>query len=134
MIGKKERKSNIHYKRYLSLVMEHLLGDAYINENLKTFKPYHITASSFKPTSENEVSLTAHMCKVAKLSPVPSKSLTQPFRDVIVDDTADKSSSGTSVQLVTQPKAKTDKKESTSTPQVTNTQHAKETVAIADAT
>ncbi|GKA44521.1 hypothetical protein Tco_0737245 [Tanacetum coccineum] len=120
---KKERKSNICFTRYLSLVLEHPLGDAYINENLKTFKPYHITASSFKPTFENKVPLTAHMCKVAKLSPEPIKSLIQPSRDVITDDIAGKSSSKTFAQL-----------ESTSTPQVTDTQHAGETVTTADAT
>ncbi|GJZ70328.1 hypothetical protein Tco_0633878 [Tanacetum coccineum] len=56
--GKKERKSNICYIRYLSLIIEHLLRDT----------------------------------------------------DVITDDTADQSSSGTSMQPATQPKAKTDKK------------------------
>ncbi|GKA36391.1 retrovirus-related pol polyprotein from transposon TNT 1-94 [Tanacetum coccineum] len=59
--GKPERKSNIYYTRCLSLIMEHLLKDAYINENLKTLKPHHITTLSFKPTLENEVALTAHM-------------------------------------------------------------------------
>ncbi|GJT47291.1 retrovirus-related pol polyprotein from transposon TNT 1-94 [Tanacetum coccineum] len=78
--------------------MEHLLGDAYLNENLKTLKPHHITASSFKPTLENEVPLTAHMCKVAKLSPEPIKSLIHSSEDVNTDDTADKSLSRTTVQ------------------------------------
>ncbi|GJU61114.1 hypothetical protein Tco_1238880 [Tanacetum coccineum] len=110
-------------------------------------------ASSFKPTFENEVPLTAHMCKVAKLSPEPIKSLIQPSGDVIADDTADKSSSGTFMEPVTQPKAKTDKKlrrkkipassdpktskfvrESTSTPQVADTQQTKETVVTVNAT
>ncbi|GKA64015.1 uncharacterized mitochondrial protein-like protein [Tanacetum coccineum] len=108
--GKKERKSNICYTRFLSLVIEHLLGKAYINENLKTFKPHQITASTFKPTFKNEVPLKAHMCNVAELSPEPIKSLIQPSKDVNTDDSADKSLSGTSVQLVTQSKAPTNKK------------------------
>ncbi|GJT83914.1 hypothetical protein Tco_1058256 [Tanacetum coccineum] len=151
--GKHERKSNICYTRYLSLIIEHLLGDAYINENLKNLKPHHITALSFKPTLENEVPLTAHLCKVANLSPEPIKSLLQPSRDVIADDIANKSSSETSVQHVTRPKAKTDKKlrrkkipassdskaskivrESTLTLQVADTQHVEETVATTDTT
>ncbi|GJS69564.1 retrovirus-related pol polyprotein from transposon TNT 1-94 [Tanacetum coccineum] len=108
--GKKERKSNIYYSRYLSLIMEHLLGDVYLNENLKTLKPHHITASSFKPTFENKVPLTAYMCKVANLSPDPIKYLLHPSEDVNTDDTADKSSSRTTVQLITQSKAPTYKK------------------------
>ncbi|GJZ36373.1 hypothetical protein Tco_0582564 [Tanacetum coccineum] len=110
LMHKKERKSNICYIRFLSLVIEHLLGKAYINENLKTFKPHQITTSTFKPTFKNEVPLTAHMCNVAELSPEPIKSLIQPSRDVNIDDSADKSLSGTSVQLVTQSKAPIDKK------------------------
>ncbi|GJV75124.1 hypothetical protein Tco_1506708 [Tanacetum coccineum] len=132
--GKKERKSNICYIRYLSLILEHLLGEAYTNENLKTLKPNHITTLSFKPTLENETALTAHM-------------------EVNVDDSADKSSSGTSVQPVTQPKAPTDLKPKkkrippSSKPksskqvrdvppkkQVVETQPAEEIVATANAT
>ncbi|GKB32049.1 retrovirus-related pol polyprotein from transposon TNT 1-94 [Tanacetum coccineum] len=110
--GKHERKSNICYTRYLSLIMDYLLGDAYINENLKTLKPHHITASSFKPTLENEVHLIAHMCKVANLSPAPIKSLLHPSKDVNTDDTTDKSSSDTTV-----------KTESPLKEQATDTQH-----------
>ncbi|GJR59843.1 retrovirus-related pol polyprotein from transposon TNT 1-94 [Tanacetum coccineum] len=83
-IGKKGRDLNICYTRYLSLIIEHLLGDAYKNDNLKTMKPHQITASSFKPSTA--------------------------FEGVNVDDTADKSLSGTVVQPVTQSKAPTDKK------------------------
>ncbi|GKG16644.1 hypothetical protein Tco_0361601, partial [Tanacetum coccineum] len=90
--------------------MEHLLGEDYINENLKTLKPHHITTTTFKPTLENEVSLTVHMCTVANLSPEPIKSLTPPSREVNADDSADKSLSRTFVQHVTLPKAPTDKK------------------------
>nr|GFC43946.1 hypothetical protein [Tanacetum cinerariifolium] len=94
----------------MSLIMEHLLGEAYINENLKTLKPHHITASSFKPTLDHEVALTAHMCKVANLSPEPIKYLIPPSGKVNADDSADKSSFGTFVQPVTLPKAPTDLK------------------------
>ncbi|GJU08721.1 uncharacterized mitochondrial protein-like protein [Tanacetum coccineum] len=99
--GKKERKSNICYTRFMSLIMEHLLGEAYINENLKTLKPYHIITSSFKPTLENEVALIAHMCKVANLSPEPIKSLIPPSREVNANDSTDKSSFGTFMQPIT---------------------------------
>ncbi|GJX40482.1 hypothetical protein Tco_0255472 [Tanacetum coccineum] len=150
---KKERKSNISYTRYLSLIMEHMLGEAYINENLKTLKPHHITALSFKPILENETALTSHGCKVAKLSPDPIKSLLPPSGEVNADDSADKSSFETSMHLVIQPKAptnlKTKKKQipPASKPksskqvkdlppkkQVDETQPIMETVATADAT
>ncbi|GJS92432.1 hypothetical protein Tco_0799400 [Tanacetum coccineum] len=151
--SKKGRKPNICYTRYLSLIFEHLLKDNYNNENLKTFKPYHITASSLKTPSEYEVPLTSHMLKVVKISEDHYKYLFPPSGDVIADDTADKSSSRTSVQPVTQPKAKTDKKlrrkkviassepnaskifkESPPSPQVIDTQHAEEKVATVDTT
>ncbi|GJV57933.1 hypothetical protein Tco_1458938 [Tanacetum coccineum] len=90
--------------------MEHILGEAYINDNLKTLKPYHITALSFKPTIENETALTTHICKVAELSLDPIKTLLHPSREVNADDAADKSSSRTSVQPVIQSKAPTDLK------------------------
>ncbi|GJV46064.1 putative reverse transcriptase domain-containing protein [Tanacetum coccineum] len=96
--GKKGRKSNICYPRYLSLIIEHLLGEAYKNENLKTFKPHHISATSFKAPFENEVPLLALMCKVANLSPEPIKSLIPPSSKVNADDIADKSLFGTNVQ------------------------------------
>nr|GEZ91229.1 retrovirus-related Pol polyprotein from transposon TNT 1-94 [Tanacetum cinerariifolium] len=108
--GKKERKSNICCTRYLPMIMEHLLGETYINENLKTLKPHHITASTFKPTLKNEVPLMAYMCKVVNLSSEPIKCLIPPSGEVNANDLADKSLSGTSVQPVTLPKALTDKK------------------------
>nr|GEV88377.1 retrovirus-related Pol polyprotein from transposon TNT 1-94 [Tanacetum cinerariifolium] len=64
----------------------------------------------FKPTLKNETALTTHMCKVAKLSPDPIKSLLPPSREVNADDSADKYSSETSVQPVIQPEAPTDLK------------------------
>ncbi|GJX36478.1 hypothetical protein Tco_0248035 [Tanacetum coccineum] len=151
--GKPERKANIFYTRYLSLIMENLLKDAYKNENLMSLKPHNITATIFKPTLENEIALTAHMCKVAALSPDLIKSLIPPSREVNADDTADKSSSRTSMQPVTQSKAPTVRRprkkkipsstqpkalesirESSPTTQVAETQPAEETVATADAT
>nr|GEW70406.1 hypothetical protein [Tanacetum cinerariifolium] len=125
----------------------------YINENLENLKPHHITALSFKPTLENETALTTCMCKVDELSPDPIKSSLLPSREVNADDSADKSSFGTFVQPVIQPKAPTDLKPKkkrispSSKPksskqvmdvpqkkQVAKTQPAEETVAIADAT
>ncbi|GJS80607.1 hypothetical protein Tco_0730488 [Tanacetum coccineum] len=69
-----------------------------------------INSLHFKPTLEDEVPLTAHMCTGANLLPEPIKSLIPPSGEVNVDDNTDKSSSGTSVQPVTQPKAPTDLK------------------------
>ncbi|GKC23604.1 hypothetical protein Tco_1025754 [Tanacetum coccineum] len=90
---------------------------------------------------------------IGLLSEGPKQSLMPPFREVNADDTADKSLSRASVQPVTQPKAPTDmKRKKKRTPpsskpkslykvrvilskkQVTETQHAKVTVATADAT
>ncbi|GJY13301.1 retrovirus-related pol polyprotein from transposon TNT 1-94, partial [Tanacetum coccineum] len=59
---------------------------------------------------ENEVPLTAHMCKLENLSPEPTKALIPPSREVNNDDTANKSLSKINVQHVTQSKATTDKK------------------------
>ncbi|GKA39741.1 hypothetical protein Tco_0732292 [Tanacetum coccineum] len=145
------RKTNICYTRYLSLIIEHLLGDAYNKKGLSTFKPPHISATSFKTPYENKVPLTAHMCNVAKLLPEPIKSLIPPFGDVNADDITDKSLSGTNVQPVTQSKVTTDRKSrkkkilasSTlktlkiirdSSPQVVDTQHAEEPATTGDAT
>ncbi|GJT58100.1 retrovirus-related pol polyprotein from transposon TNT 1-94 [Tanacetum coccineum] len=151
--GKPKRKEKICYTRYLSLIMEHLLKDAYKNENLMSLKPHNITTTTFKPTLENETALTAHMCKVAALSPDPIKSLLPPSREVNADETANKSSSGTSMQPVTQSKAPTVRRprkkkippstqpkaleyirESSPTTQVVETQPVEETVATADST
>ncbi|GKD67444.1 hypothetical protein Tco_1309552 [Tanacetum coccineum] len=106
--GKKERKTNIYYTRYLSLIIEHLLKDAYKNDDLMV---------------------------------------------VNSDDTAEKSSSRTSIQRVIQPKAPTDLKpkknrippssqpksshkvrEILQKKQVTETLRTEEIVATADAT
>ncbi|GKB41988.1 hypothetical protein Tco_0886930, partial [Tanacetum coccineum] len=47
---------------------------------------------------ENEVPLTAHMCKLENLSPEPTKSLIPPSRELNNDDTANKSLSKINVQ------------------------------------
>ncbi|GJT67371.1 hypothetical protein Tco_1018851 [Tanacetum coccineum] len=101
----------------------------------------------------SEVALTSHMLKVPKISNEPKQSLILPSEEVNVDDTIDKSLSGTNVQPVTQPKAKTDTKlrkkkipsstksktlkiirESSPPTQVADTQYAEEPVATANAT
>ncbi|GJY35036.1 hypothetical protein Tco_0420414 [Tanacetum coccineum] len=131
--GKLERKANICYTRYLSLIMEHMLKDAYKNENLMSLKPHNITATTFKPTLNNEITLTAYMYKVAALSPDPIKYLLPLSREVNVDDTADKPRKK-KIQSSTQPKALESIRESSLTTQVAETQPAKETVVIVDAT
>nr|GFA11123.1 hypothetical protein [Tanacetum cinerariifolium] len=80
---------------------------------LGLFDEKHLQLSSsttFKPTLKNKFALTAHMCKVAELSLDPIKSLLLPSGEVNVDETADKSLSRTSVQLVNQSKASTVRK------------------------
>ncbi|GJX99853.1 retrovirus-related pol polyprotein from transposon TNT 1-94 [Tanacetum coccineum] len=64
--GKKGREKNICYVKYLSLVMKHLLGEAYVNENLQPMKPYQITNTTFKASSISKIPLTSYMRKVAK--------------------------------------------------------------------
>nr|GEV01226.1 hypothetical protein [Tanacetum cinerariifolium] len=68
---------------------------------------HHISATSFQTPSTSEVSLTSHMLKVAKLSDEPEQTLLPPSREVVADDTTDKSLFRTFVQLVTQLKAPT---------------------------
>ncbi|GKD53951.1 hypothetical protein Tco_1287338, partial [Tanacetum coccineum] len=106
--GKKNRESNICYTRFLSLIFEKLLKEKYISNDLTLVKPHTITAASFQKPLASEVPLTSHMLKVAKLFKGPKQSLIPPSEEVNADDTGDKSSSRTSVQLVTQPKARTD--------------------------
>nr|GEY41935.1 hypothetical protein [Tanacetum cinerariifolium] len=67
-------------------------------------------AASFQTYLASEVTFTAHMLKVAKLFQEPEQSLILSFEKVNADDRADKSSFGTTVQPVTQPKAPTDLK------------------------
>ncbi|GJU30837.1 hypothetical protein Tco_1174426 [Tanacetum coccineum] len=122
--SKKDRKSNICYTRYLSFIIEHLLGEAYKNDNLKTFKPHHISATSFKIPFENEVPLTAHMGKVTNLSPEPIKSLIPPSRESRKKKNP-ASSKPTTLKIV---------RESSSFPQVDDTQPDEELTTIANAT
>ncbi|GKC85841.1 hypothetical protein Tco_1141558 [Tanacetum coccineum] len=144
---------NICYTRFLSLMFEKLLGKDYVSNDLTLVKPHTITADSFQKLLAYDVPLTSHMLKVAKLSIEPEQPLIPPSGEVNTDDTADKSPFRTSVQLVTQLKAPTDwmtKKRRippSSKPkspykvrvilpkkQVAETQHAKVTMATADAT
>ncbi|GKA23961.1 hypothetical protein Tco_0709994 [Tanacetum coccineum] len=59
----------------------HLSSTDLINSSLVRINHY------FKPTFENEVALTAHICKVVALSPSPIKSLIPPSKAVNADDT-----------------------------------------------
>ncbi|GJU38533.1 hypothetical protein Tco_1191490 [Tanacetum coccineum] len=144
---------NICYTRFLSLMFEKLLGKDYVSNDLTLVKPHTITADSFQKLLAYDVPLTSHMLKVAKLSIEPEQPLIPPSGEVNTDDTTDKSPSRTSVQLVTQLKAPTDRMTKrrrippSSKPkspykvrvilpkkQVAETQHAKVTMATADAT
>ncbi|GKD04839.1 hypothetical protein Tco_1179813 [Tanacetum coccineum] len=77
----------------------------------------------FSPIWKNDVPLTAHMCKVANLSPEPIKSLIPSFGEVNTDDIVDKSLSETNVQP-----------ESSPYPQVADTQPTEELATTVDAT
>ncbi|GJS01069.1 retrovirus-related pol polyprotein from transposon TNT 1-94 [Tanacetum coccineum] len=74
--GKKGREKNICYTRYMSLVMEHLLGKEYVNSNLTATKSYQITSATFKKPTVPEVPLTSHMRKVANLDEEPLRKQT----------------------------------------------------------
>ncbi|GJY42795.1 hypothetical protein Tco_0431008 [Tanacetum coccineum] len=108
--GKKNMEANICYTRFLSLMFTKLLGENYINGSLTFVKPHTILAASFQKPLAFDVRLTSYMLKVAKLSQDPDPSLILSSEKVNADDTADKSSSKTSVQPVSQPKAPTDLK------------------------
>ncbi|GJR64140.1 hypothetical protein Tco_0010205 [Tanacetum coccineum] len=108
--GKKHKETNVCYTRYISLVLEQLLGENYLDESLTILKPHHILAASFQTPSASEVSLTSHMLKVTKLSKELDESLILPSGEVNVEATADKSQSETNVQPLSQPKAPTAKK------------------------
>ncbi|GKC24340.1 hypothetical protein Tco_1026490, partial [Tanacetum coccineum] len=71
-IGKHEKKPNICYTRYLSLVMEHMMKENYKNYKLLSLKPYKITSVTLRTPLENETLLTAHMCNKAKKKTIPS--------------------------------------------------------------
>nr|GEU97917.1 hypothetical protein [Tanacetum cinerariifolium] len=130
--AKKDRKPNICYSRYLSLVMEHLMKEQYKNDKLMTFKAHKIIAITLKTPLENKVPLTAHMCNVAEISLQPLQSLIPPSGEVNADDklinkeeenpTSSKLKSSYKVRVILPKK------------QVSKTQHAEVTVAIVDAT
>nr|GEU61938.1 retrovirus-related Pol polyprotein from transposon TNT 1-94 [Tanacetum cinerariifolium] len=96
---KKNREANICYIRVLSMMFEKLLGENYINGSLTFVKPHIISAASFQKPLASEVRLTLHMLKVAKFSQKPEPPLILSSEKVNVDDTADKSSSRTFLQL-----------------------------------
>ncbi|GKE81296.1 hypothetical protein Tco_1551296, partial [Tanacetum coccineum] len=52
--GKKRKEKGVCYVRYLSLVMEHLLREDYLNDDLKPMKPYQITNATFKDSKISE--------------------------------------------------------------------------------
>ncbi|GKD67258.1 hypothetical protein Tco_1309366, partial [Tanacetum coccineum] len=81
-------------------------------------------ALSFKTTLENETALTAHMCKVAEMSPYPIKSLLPPFGEPKKKRIPPFSKPKSSKQVKGVPLKK----------QVTETQPAEETMATADTT
>ncbi|GJV02983.1 retrovirus-related pol polyprotein from transposon TNT 1-94 [Tanacetum coccineum] len=108
--GKKGREPNVCYTRFLSLMIEHLLGENYQNDELKSLKPHTISTASFKKPLASKVSLTSHMLKMAKILTEPEETLILSSRKVNADEIADKSLFGTTVQPVTQSKAPTYKK------------------------
>ncbi|GJW92088.1 hypothetical protein Tco_0169641 [Tanacetum coccineum] len=147
------RKITILKTNTLSLIIGHLLGNDYKNDKLKTFKPHHISTTSFKTPSAFEVALIPYMLKVANISTVPEQTLILPSKEMNVGNIAYKSLSGTTVQPVDQPKTSTYKRSkkkkiiSSSEPEtsknvrqskskkpVAETQYAEESVATVDAT
>ncbi|GKB69331.1 hypothetical protein Tco_0930743 [Tanacetum coccineum] len=88
--GKKNRETNVCYTRYISLILEQLLGENNHDESHTVLKPHHISAASFQTPSASEVSLTSHMLKVVKLLKEPDESLILPSEEVNAEATADK--------------------------------------------
>ncbi|GKG20704.1 hypothetical protein Tco_0380505, partial [Tanacetum coccineum] len=107
---KKGRETKVCYIRFLSLIIERLLGENYKNGKLTSFKPHHISATSFKTPSASEVALTYHMLKVAQISKEPKETLILPSKGVNTSNIINKSLFGTNVQPVGQSKASTDKR------------------------
>ncbi|GJU30658.1 hypothetical protein Tco_1174247 [Tanacetum coccineum] len=87
---KKNRDPNVCYTRFISLVLEQLLGNNYHDESLTVLKPHHVSSTSFQTSSASEVSLTSHILKVAKLSKEPEESLILPSEEVNAEEFADK--------------------------------------------
>ncbi|GJX19620.1 hypothetical protein Tco_0222297 [Tanacetum coccineum] len=97
--GQKGRDQNVCYTRYLSIIMERLIREDYLNDEHRSMKQYHINAATFKYSSVSEVPLTSRIRKVAKL-----------YEEGVAEDTSDKSFSETSVHPVSRPKPKDNKK------------------------
>ncbi|GJX02546.1 hypothetical protein Tco_0186459 [Tanacetum coccineum] len=105
--GKKGREKNICYTRYLSLVMEHLMGKDYTNNNLTPTKSFQITSATFKKPTSSKVPLTSHTCKVAKLDDEPQVTSSEGAN---IETSGAMSLSGTSEHPASVQKAKPDKK------------------------
>nr|GEX38391.1 hypothetical protein [Tanacetum cinerariifolium] len=103
--------------------MEHLMGKAYIDEDLTTMKPHQITEATFKDFKISEVPLTAHMREVAKL---PKQHLTYLSEGINAEDAGDNLSSS-------KPKASESVKDLTPS-QASKSQPVDETEVPADAT
>ncbi|GJU50459.1 hypothetical protein Tco_1220014 [Tanacetum coccineum] len=151
--GKKGREPNVCYIRFLSLIIEHLLGEGYKNYKLTTFKPYHILAASFKTSKASEVALISHMLKVVNISIEHEQTLILSSEKVNANNITNKSLYGTAVQSIEQPKTPTGRKpkkkkipssserknshyarRSKTKETVINTQHTEESVATVDTT
>nr|GEV58657.1 hypothetical protein [Tanacetum cinerariifolium] len=66
--GKKGMEKNVSYVRYMSIIMEHLLGKYYLNDDLKPMKSYQMTDATFKNSKIPEVPLSFHMQRVGSVS------------------------------------------------------------------
>ncbi|GJW64167.1 retrovirus-related pol polyprotein from transposon TNT 1-94 [Tanacetum coccineum] len=80
--GKKGREPNVFYTRFLSLLIEKLLGENYNNDDLTLLKPYTISTASFKKPLAYKVALTSHMLKVAKFLNESKQSLILPSEEI----------------------------------------------------
>nr|GEX43426.1 hypothetical protein [Tanacetum cinerariifolium] len=103
--------------RVLMMHIVKFLGENYLNKNITTFKPHHITTISFNKSSfASEVLLISHMLKAAKFSTEPEKSLLLSSREVNANRTTSKSLLSKQNKIVAE------------------TQHVKELVATTDTT
>nr|GEW00544.1 retrovirus-related Pol polyprotein from transposon TNT 1-94 [Tanacetum cinerariifolium] len=105
--AKNARKANICYTGYLSLIMEHLLQNSYLNYQMVSLKLHYITAITLKPTLEGETALTFYMCSVSAHETEPTQSLIPSTEEVNAEESADKSLFGTSMKQTPKPRAPT---------------------------
>ncbi|GJX79198.1 retrovirus-related pol polyprotein from transposon TNT 1-94 [Tanacetum coccineum] len=126
--SKKGREPNVCYTRYLSLIIEHLIGKDYKKDKLKNFKPHHISATSFKTPSTSEIALIPHMLKVAKLQLTTVQPVDQPKAST------DKRSKKKKILSFSEPKTSKNVTQFNTKKAVTDTQHVEELTPIADAT